>query len=282
MKLSLKIAKALQQLIEGEILPASSAKSKLIDRLVSENILYRKGKHRRTLHLQDEKGLELFLVNQLQINDLSRFIEARENEKSTRSEFVKLTTDSKGSKERAFKGFLVNSYFPIKAKLNGQEIIIDPPKGSFVFISDYEHFEIPETITVVGVENSRNFRQIHQQEYLFENILPLFISRYPQNQHLDFIRWMQKIPNSYLHFGDFDLGGIGIYLNEYKKHLGGKATFFVPDQIQEQLKTYGNRQRYDRQKLNFAPEKIVEDKLKGLLQVIHTERKGLDQEFFIK
>lgn len=282
MKLSLKIARALEQLTNGNVLPASSAKSKLIDRLVEENILYIKGKHRRTLHLQDEKALKVFLINQLQIHDLKQYISAKEDVESTRAEFVRLSTESKDSKERAFKGFLVNSYFPIKGKLEGQEIIINPPRGSFIFISDYEHFEVPESITIVGMENARNFSLIHKQRYLFEDINVLFISRYPQNQNQDFIRWMQQIPNPYLHFGDFDLAGISIYLNEYKKHLGNKALFFVPNDIQKILRNYGNRQRYNQQKLSFDKGDINEIKLIYLLNIIHIEKKGLDQEYFIK
>jgi len=40
MKLTLKIAKVLVQLITGDSIPASSAKSKLIDDLVFENIIF--------------------------------------------------------------------------------------------------------------------------------------------------------------------------------------------------------------------------------------------------
>jgi hypothetical protein len=32
--------------------------------------------------------------------------------------------------------------------------------------------------------------------------------------------------------GDFDISGIGIYLNEYKKHLFSKAKFFIPKGIE--------------------------------------------------
>jgi hypothetical protein len=38
-------------------------------------------------------------------------IYALENKDASRSEFVKIARDSKKSKERAFKGFLVNSYY---------------------------------------------------------------------------------------------------------------------------------------------------------------------------
>ncbi|MGO1584627.1 MAG: DUF7281 domain-containing protein [Mesonia sp.] len=282
MKMTLKIAKILICLIDGESIAASSVKSKLIDNLVRENILFRKGKHRKTLSLLSENGLRLYLANQLQINDLYKYISALENENSSRAEFVKITTDSKHSKERAFQGFLVNCYSPIRAELNHQQITLHPAMGSFVFIYDYKTFKIPAEVTVVGVENAKNFSQIHQQKYLFEDITPLFVSRYPQNQNKDFIKWMQSIPNKYLHFGDFDVAGIGIYLNEYKKHLGSKANFFIPENIGKVLQKSGNRERYNKQKINFKSAEIEEKRLLQLLKIIQTEKKGLDQEVYIK
>lgn len=281
MKLTLKIAKILVKLIHGESIPYSSAKNKLIDDLVAENILFKKGKHRKTLELINEKALHLYLANQLQILNLQDYISALGNENATRSELVEVATDSKYSKERAFKGFLVNTYNEIKAELNNEKIIINPSIGSFSFIYDYESFKIPKEITVVGVENAKNFRQIQEQKYLFENITPLFISRYPQNQNKDFIKWMTSIPNNYLHFGDFDLAGIGIYLNEYKRHLSEKASFFIPQNIKDDLRKYGNRKRFNIQKPNFEIKEIQEIKLLDLITIINTEKKGLDQEFFI-
>jgi hypothetical protein len=281
MKLTLKIAKVLVQLITGDSIPASSAKSKLIDDLVFENIIFRKGKHRKTLELINEKDLHIYLANQLQINDLNNYILALENTESSRGDFVKITTDSKNSKERAFKGFLVNSYQPIKAELNNEKLIINPSAGSFLFISDFETFKIPKNVTIVGVENSKNFSQIQEQKYLFTHIKPLFISRYPQNQNKDFIKWMNSISNDYLHFGDFDFAGIGIYLNEYKKKIIGKSSFFIPKNIATILQKYGNRKRFDIQKRNFNQEDVQDKKLLGLVYLITLEKKGLDQEFFI-
>jgi len=281
MKLSLKIAKALMRLKNGEVLTGSSAKSKLIDELIAEKIILQKGKHHKTLQLYNEEFLDNYLSNQLQIFDLEEYILALENSNTSRSEFVKISSDSKKSKERVFKGFLVNSYIPIKARLNGNTFMINPVNGSFVFIYDFETFKIKENITVVGVENSENFRYIEKQSYLFKNIKPLFISRYPQNQNKDFIKWMKSIPNNYLHFGDFDLAGIGIYLNEYKKHLGKRAKFFIPYDINETIKK-GSQKRYDIQKLNFKTNEIEENELLKLVKLIHKEKKGLDQEYYIK
>jgi hypothetical protein len=281
MTLTLKIARVLVKLINEEVITASSAKSKLIDELVFENILWKKGKHHKSLQIRDKEALTIYLSNQLQINDLENYVSALEDKNTSRSEFVKITTDSKHSKERAFKGFLVNSYSPIKAKLNGQDFIINPAIGSFIFISDFENFEIDDDVTIVGVENSRNFSLIHKQSYLFENINPLFISRYPQNQNKDFIKWLSLIPNNYLHFGDFDIAGIGIYLNEYKKHLSNKAEFFIPKNIEKELKENGNRERYNNQKINFKLNEIKETKLLKLIDIINNQKKGLDQEYYI-
>jgi hypothetical protein len=282
MKLTLKIAKILVQLINGETISNSTAKSKVIDDLVIENIVFRKGKNKKSLQIKDKNGLHTYLINQLQINDLRKYILTLENENSSRSDFVKITSDSKSSKERAFKGFLINSYNPILAELNNQSFTIQPTKGSFIFITDYETFIIPKDVTLIGIENSRNFSKIHDQKYLFEGLNPLFVSRYPQNQNKDFIKWMESIPNNYLHFGDFDIAGIGIYLNEYKKHLKQRATFFIPKNIKIVLKENGNRERFDNQKINFKIDNIQESKVLELIEIIKLEKKGLDQEYYIK
>jgi hypothetical protein len=280
-KLTLKTAKILLKLESGEILPVSSAKSKLIDELVDENIILKSGKHKKTLKLISKEQLRVYLSNQLQINNLDEYILNLENTDTNRADFVKVATNSKISKQRVFKGFLVNSYSPINAILNNQMFEIHPIDGSFIFIYDFENLIINPYITIIGVENSANFRQIQKQKYLFNGIKPLFISRYPQNQNKDFIKWIKSIPNKYLHFGDFDFAGIGIYLNEYKKYLKERAEFFIPDNIEKDIVKYGNRERFDKQKMNFDISNIKEKKLQNLIQIIEKEKKGLDQEFFI-
>jgi hypothetical protein len=283
MKLTLKIAKTLRRLVNGGIVTSSSAKSALIDELVAENILWEKGKHRKSIQLRDKKALATYLSNQLQINDLEKYISALENKNTSRGEFVQITTDSKNSKERAFKGFLINSLHSIEAKLGNQNFIINPVIGSFIFIYDFEIFKIDKNITIVGIENSRNFRHIQEQAYLFKDINPIFISRYPQNQNKDFIKWLKSVPNNYLHFGDFDIAGIGIYLNEYKKHLtNNRCQFFIPNNIETLIMENGNRERFDKQKMNFDLNTVKEKKLFDLVRVINEKQRGLDQEYYIK
>lgn len=279
--LPLKIAKVLIQLANGDILPASSAKHSFVTILIDEGIIISKGKHRRTIQLIDKNELSIFIENQLQISDLEKYITILEEENVNRFDLIKTTKDSKTKQVRTFKGFLINSYTSVEAMLNGKNIKIKPIKGSFVFISDFETFIPSPEVIIIGVENAENFTHIESQKHLFENITTLFISRYPQNQNKDVIQWLKNIPNNYLHFGDFDISGIGIYLNEYKKHLGKRAKFFIPRDIEKSLKESGNRERYNVQRINFKSEAIQEEGLMKLFQLIQKEKKGLDQEYFI-
>ena len=106
-----------------------------------------------------------------------------------------------------------------------------------MFITEWQQFSIPEDVVVVNIENMENFRLIRQQRALFSSVLPekrlLFVSRYPQSS--DLRSWLQTIPNNYVHFGDFDLAGVNIYLSEFHKYLGDRSSFLIPDDIEERL-----------------------------------------------
>src|SRR5690554_3867333 len=281
MKLPVHIAQKLQQLIDGEILSSSAIKHFIIEELVAERIIERTGRIQKKVHLVNASALNQYLQNKYGINDLEKYIEVAQKENVQRSELVEISSNSKLKNTRTFKGFLVNSYIPIKASLNEKKITLNFSEGIFQFIYDFENF-IPENdLTIVGVENAENFRWIENQKHLFADIKPLFISRYPQNQSKDLIKWLQSIPNNYLHFGDFDFAGIGIYLNEYKKHLKSKATFFVPNDLEKLIRLNGNSKLYDKQKMSFKEEALTEEPLLKLIQIIHKYKKGLEQEIFI-
>jgi len=281
MKVPVHIAEKLLQLLQGESIPSSLAKHSLIDDLVVEGIIERKGRIKKSLFLSNNKALLTYLQNNCSINDLQQYIQIGNQENVLRSELVAVSSNSKLVKVRTFKGFLVNCYSPVQATLDGKQITINPVNGTFQFIYDFEKFIVSPDITIIGIENPENFRHIDRQKYLFKNIKPLFISRYPQNQSKDLIKWLQSIPNNYLHFGDFDFAGIGIYLNEFNKHLSERTEFFVPDNIDKLIADFGNKKRYDEQKINFKTKSIQQEKLLQLIDIIHKYRKGLDQEIFI-
>ncbi|MFP5040926.1 hypothetical protein [Parasediminibacterium sp. JCM 36343] len=278
MKIPLHIAEKLLLLLNGKAINGSEARHILIDDLVTEAILERKGRIKKTLTLRNSQSLHLYLQNQCAITDLATYIETLKNENASRADFVTVSADSKLKAVRTFKGFLVNSYLPIQATLNNKPFTIHPQEGSFSFVYDFETFIPSIETTIVGIENPENFRYIKRQQYLFKNITPLFISRYPQNQSKDLIKWLQRIPNTYLHFGDYDFAGIGIYVTEFKKHLKEKATFFIPENIELLLKEYGNKERYNQQKINFNLALIHEPNLQMLINLLNQHKKGLDQE----
>lgn len=280
MKVPIHIAKKLLQLAQGEIISSSIAKHAVIEELVSEGIIERKGRVQKTLQCTDSRTLLLYLQTKYDIPDLDEYIKVFQKESVYRHELVAASSDSKLKKVRTFKGFLITSYMPIEAKFNHKMITFNFMEGIFQFIYDFENFIPDKNITIVGVENAENFRFIEKQRHLFKEIQPLFVSRYPQNQHKDLIKWLQKIPNNYLHFGDFDIAGVGIYINEYKKYLAEKARFFVPKDIDDMIR-HGSRERYDRQKINFNITLIEEPELIKLIAIIHKHKKGLDQEIFI-
>lgn len=282
MKIPVHIAEKLLQLSKGEIIPSSMAKHALIEELISEEIIERTGRIQKKLYIKDSKALFLYLQNKFGVNDLQKYIEISQKEDVKRNELVEVSAESKLKQVRTFKGFLINSYAPVQATLNGNPIVLNFNDGVFKFIYDFENFIPDKKITIVGIENSENFRYIEKQKYLFKEIQPLFVSRYPQNQSKDLLKWLQSIPNNYLHFGDFDFAGIGIYLNEFKKHLSEKATYFIPENIENLIADFGNKNRYDQQKMNFSEQKNQEEKLLHLIEIIHKQKKGLDQEIFIK
>lgn len=207
---------------------------------------------------------------------------------SSRSEQVQLLGDSKATAVRSCPGFPVNVIGPLSVRLGERKILLCPCPGSFLYISDFQAFRIPSDAIVVGVENMENFRLPELQTAVWEEIqeqygeggVPplLLVSRYPQSR--DLATWLQGIPNRYVHFGDFDLAGVHIYLTEFYARLGERAAFFVPGDIEERL-SHGSRERYDTQFERFGKMDVPDLRLQPLFGLIHRHHRGYDQEGYI-
>jgi hypothetical protein len=285
MKLPLHIAKNLLILLEPESkIPSSAMKHAVVTKMLEDGVLnkYQISNSKAFIYTKNKKGLSNYLQNNFGINDLLEYIKGLENQDLSRSDAITISGNSKLKSIRTFKGFLVNSYEPIQAILNNEKIIIHPPKGSFIFISDYAHFEIEKEVTIVGIENAENFTSIHLQQYLFEKQKVLFVCRYPQSN--DLVKWLQQIPNDYLHFGDLDFAGIAIYMAEFKKHLGKKATFFLPQNTEELLQQFGNRDLFNKQFQPTNPYLHVDNEksIQELYTLLLKYKKVLEQEVFIE
>ena len=286
MKKTKTLLKLLIKLADGKSIPASSLNTEIAQQMLQDRILVvvPHGSY-QSLRAIDVNTFRHYLASQYDIRDLEAQLSLMENEQIDRASQVRVSGDSKLIRHRTFQGFLVNSYQSIPATLNGKPITIQPPEGSYMFISDYEHFLIPSDVIVVGIENSENFRYIQRQQSFFEHNISsegrlLFINRYPQEQHQDLISWLKSIPNCYIHFGDLDLAGIAIYQNEYFRHLGDKCSFLIPDDYEARI-SQGSRERYDTQLPQYGNMIIKDDRISDLLSCIHRYHRGYDQEGFI-
>ncbi len=278
MILPLSIAEKLQLLAAGGQLPASSLKHPLVAELLDEGLVNERisGRTKRTCYIADNDKFNRYLLNRWDIPNLADYIQTLKNKEASRADLVAVSNNSKTAAVRTFKGFLVSSYQPIETSLNGLPFTVQPAYGTFQFIYDFGNFvPAPDTV-IVGIENPECFAFVEKLRYLLPGINPLFVSRYPQDQGRDLIKWLQSIPNPYQHMGDYDFAGINIYHQEFKKHLGERATFFIPDNMELLLERFGNKSLYDKQQLNAA--EVTEPGLITLIGLMHRYKKCLEQE----
>lgn len=196
-----------------------------------------------------------------------------------RASQVELGSNSKLKSTRTFHGFLVKACTPIHTVLRKKAFTIYTPPGTAMFVEDYRNMVISRDVLIVGIENGENFMRAEQTLNLFPNKEILFVSRYPQSS--DIRVWLQSIDNQYIHFGDFDLAGINIYLGEFYSYLGERASFFVPDNIEELL-SRGNAELYDKQYQRYKNMEISDLRVSPLVAAIHKYRKVFEQEGLLK
>ena len=279
----MEISASIQALLAGEQVAGSRLNSKLLDELLAEGLLLVVSRgSRKSYRARDMEALKRFLIDK---DESFRIIEA--NASDSRATMAAETGNSKLVMVRSCPGFPVNSYEPIECFLGRKPFVVSPQEGSFLFVSNWETFTIPEDGVVIGIENMENFRMIRRQRTFFDKYLHdhslsdkvLFVSRYPQST--DLRKWLCTIPNHYLHFGDFDLAGINIFLFEFQQYLGKeRSSYLIPDDIESRLKS-GSQKRYDEQYNRFKDIKSDILELQLLIDLIHRERKAYDQEGYI-
>lgn len=283
MKKTAALIEKLIRLADGETLPASSLKGDWFSQMQTDGILVSvTHRSRKSLRASDSASFRHYLACQYDIRNLEQTQKLLSDDCMDRASQVYVTGNSKFLLHRTFTGFLVNSYQPIDAMLNGKPLTILPPDGTFMFIADYQHFYIPEEVIIIGVENAENFRYVECQKYLFEgyeNVM--FVSRYPQNQSKDLLKWLLSIPNRYIHFGDLDLAGISIYQNEYFRYLGERASFYIPEDYEKRI-SEGNLNLYNSQFPQYGKMTIEDERVSKLLSCIHRYHRGYEQEGYIK
>lgn len=280
MRLSKTLIYTLRRLCSGESVPSSSLRRDIAATLEAEGMLTvrARGSH-RSYAAVNPAALRSFLTAH---HEELRDIDTASATSATRAEQAAISGNSKLMPVRSCPGFPVNSYVPVECTLHGKPFVVAPQQGSFVFVSDWQSFAIPPETVVVGMENMENFRMIRSQRDLFDahtqGTPVLFVSRYPQST--DLRSWLQSIPNHYLHFGDFDLAGINIFLTEFHAFLGERASLLIPADIERRLAA-GSAARYNAQYLRFGRLASTIPQVQGLIDLINRYHRCYDQEGYI-
>lgn len=285
MKITIALIDKLIRLRNGESLPASQLKGEWIEDLVRDGVLISTSHgSRRTLFAPNADTLCKALVSvDERFIDMGLLRKTLLSENTSRSQQASSTGNSKLVMTRSCPGFPINSYEPIPCTLNGREFVVNPQEGCFLFVADWQSFSVPDDVVVVGVENMENFRMVRQQRELFEQCIGnnrlLFVSRYPQS--IDLRSWLQTIPNRYIHFGDFDLAGINIFLTEYNAYLGNRSSLLIPSDIEKRL-AKGTIERYNDQYQKYKGIKSKIPEIQHLIDIINKYHRCYDQEGYIK
>ena len=259
------LIQAFASLREGETVPFSRFPADCAEEMLSEGgVASIVRGSRKSLKVVSRAAFDVYLLSKgLRPEKLEETIDVLSNAAS-RAEQVQLVGDSKAVSVRSCPGFPVNIISPLSVRLGE-----------------------PSDVIVVGVENMENFRLPERQTAVWEQIRDQFggaqplllVSRYPQSR--DLVTWLKRISNPYVHFGDFDLAGVHIYLSEFYARLGDRASFFVPEDVEERLATSGSRVRYEIQFPRFGKMDIPDLRVKPLVDMLHHFQKGYDQEGYI-
>lgn len=137
----------------------------------------------------------------------------------------------KGKVSRKFGDFRIHCMMDEIGKLHPQNV-----KGILDFANARNILLINSSPTTYNVSDYR-------YTYL--------LSKDSKSQSSDLRTWLQTIPNQYVHFGDFDLAGFHIFLTEFQKHLGTRASFLIPQDIELRIK-HGSAERYNDQYQKFC------------------------------
>jgi len=282
-KLPLTFCNLLKRLQNNEKIPIGKFSSKINKALLldfeNENVLQISQQSRtKYVFCFDKKYLDNYL-REFGINDLDNYIEFLIKNDTSRSEAATISANSKFKKYRIFNGFFVNSYLSILGEICEHQISLNPQKGTWLYIEDYKTFKIDKNITIVGVENTETFKLIESYKHLFKNIKPLFLLRYNNNSYIE---WLQNIKNDYLHFGDFDLSALAIYISEFRNKLTvDRCRFYIPENIEDLIKNSNNKRDYLIQ-LNDTRVKSINfddyEEVSKLAKLINKEKRTIEQE----
>jgi len=187
---------------------------------------------------------------------------------TTRSELIHSNTHTKEISIKPQEGLYISGNCMIG------EVQLPLFEKSAVFLKEIP--KIDEDILVVGLENYENL-------IYFKSLLPLF-----QNNNILFVyrnktmrEFFRSISNKKIYFGDFDLAGIAIYLNEILP-LDTTIKYFIPKDLDILIAQFGNNYLYEKQLSQYKNLSSTNPNIQKVIDTIHKNQKSLEQEYFIQ
>ncbi len=273
----------IKALLEDEYIAKNLFSSKkLLEEFIGCNCVYISGKP-ALIYLNDAEALfGIVKSNGYNVNcieDLDYFIE-EENEPKSRDEIADNYSHTKRVESKSFNGLMISVFDKLEVNYNDKKQYFYALEGSGLFLHYTSKLQLDDDVIVVGVENPQVVWYINNYKHLFENdkkYLFLCISEYKTTYQY---KWLESFSGEYIHFGDFDLAGINIYLNTIVPKLkkAKSHSFLIPDNIYEIIKEknymldYSNQTKY----LNITSK---EDKnLQKLIEFIKSHKITIEQE----
>ena len=280
MSLSLSLAKKIFKLVQEKSISNSAFKnSEKLKELIDFGIVHLQVRGQKTkIILSSKEKLDVYLQKIYGINNLEAYIDEGLNPKRSRASIAQVSADTKSFKTYVQAGLYLASFENIEIAVNDVKTSIYTPNMSSLFLHKNSKLRIAEDILVVGVENFENLTSITKQRRFFNDsrkMIFMYRNKYARE-------FLSKSFNDYLHFGDFDLAGINIYLNDIVPRLPHeRCTFFIPENISELLK-YGNSKDYFTHLKKYPNLKSKSKYLQDFIDLLHKHKRSLHQEYLIQ
>ncbi len=121
----------------------SKLDGRLRDELLAEGLLLVTSRgSRKSYRARDVVALERFLTDR---DESYRMLDVGAS--GSRASMAAVTGNSKLVAVRSCPGFPVNSYESVECSLCGKPFTVNPQEGSFLFVSEWERFAIPEDVS---------------------------------------------------------------------------------------------------------------------------------------
>jgi DNA-binding transcriptional regulator/RsmH inhibitor MraZ len=232
----------------------------------------------RYINLAKEENIFLVLKNNNyfidSVEEIESYIEEIFEKTPSRDEVQKWHNSTKKKESKSLKGLYISALSEIAIKLDDKVVSIIPNNGVGYFLFYTQKIELFEDIVIIGVENYQVVWFAQKFQKFFENKKMLFVVINPF-----MLEWIENLENEYVHFGDYDLAGINIYLNKIVPRLKKvkKHTMFIPENIEFLIKEYGNSELYEDQK-QYTDLSTSDENINNLIKIIRENKKSIEQE----